>query len=349
MASRSFAALRQGARGTLDVPVAALAGLSVAVIAFAMPGDLLGDLVGATGLPSIVSAAEPPLGFKARIGLGAGGAVLMFAFTFLLLRWLEKFGKRRAAPREEEEELTLEVEGPRLRRRDIHPDAPARPPLLAAHELGEPDLGYEARYVAWPSAPTEAPVAADPAPAPEMPRAPEPHWSEPEPVQSRDDSPAMDDDDSQAAAFALSQRRWTEMEEAEPASEPDFGQPWAVEESSEAEHGFAEEPEPEIVAEPPAPEPEPPAPQWVPEQRFAEANPWSPPEPVAETPEPVAERPQPGSIPDLMARLEQGLARRRVVPEAPVAAAPEPAVPPADNDRLQNAIDSLQRFASRQD
>jgi hypothetical protein len=56
-----------------------------------------------------------------------------------------------------------------------------------------------------------------------------------------------------------------------------------------------------------------------------------------------------------MERLEQGLARRRFTPPQPAAAPTERVVPqppsanePSD-DRLQSAIDSLQRFASRQD
>ena len=62
----------------------------------------------------------------------------------------------------------------------------------------------------------------------------------------------------------------------------------------------------------------------------------------------------PTSIAALMDRLEQGLARRRMIEPAPAAPAgppqvfpeaPEPAEP-AD-DRLQSAIASLQRLAAR--
>jgi len=67
------------------------------------------------------------------------------------------------------------------------------------------------------------------------------------------------------------------------------------------------------------------------------------------------------SVAELMARLERGLARRQPAAERPVESAAETllrskparrARPAAevdsDDDRLQSAIDSLQRFASRQ-
>ena len=338
MASRSFASLAGGARSTLDVPVAALAGLAVAVVAFAAPADLLGNLVTATGLPSVVAAAEPPLGFKARIGLGAVGATAVFAFTFLLLRWLERNGARRASQFEEEDTLELEVEAPRLRRRDIHPDAPARAPLLAAHELGEPDFEGEESFdarAAWPS----------PEPAP----APEPAWEETaDPVQRAEtfaypsavDADPVASDSDQASAYALSQPRWPDPVEPEPA--PIEAPAWSP-----------SEPEPASAEIAPAPHESPLPPVHEPEQAAAAPNPWSP-EPQAP---PAANEdslapPAPGSIAELMERLERGLARRRIAPEPAAEADVEidaPATAEPADDRLQNAINSLQRFASRQD
>lgn len=129
--SRSFA----GSGGhALDAPVAALAGLSVAFLAFAAPADLLGDMVAASGLPSLVPAAAPPLGFSARIGLAAAGAVGAFALAFLLLRWLGQVGTRPVGEATEADG----AEPLRVRRRDFHPDAAPRPPLFAVAELGEP-------------------------------------------------------------------------------------------------------------------------------------------------------------------------------------------------------------------
>jgi hypothetical protein len=62
--------------------------------------------------------------------------------------------------------------------------------------------------------------------------------------------------------------------------------------------------------------------------------------------EPAAE----ASLPELMRRLEQGLVRRRTrlifAPAQQQAPAPQ-VFPEANDDRLQSAIDSLQRFAAR--
>src|SRR5687768_2920523 len=204
-ASRIFSVFQGSGRNTLDVPVAALAGLAVAFLTFAAPAGLLAEIVGASGLASILPAAEPPLGMKARLGIGAGGAVLVFAIAFLLLRWLDRFGTRRA---EEAEEATI-LETPRLRRRDIHPDAPARAPLLAVHELGEPELELDEIDTKTPAPWLEpaSPVAADLPPEPQ----PQATWGgEREALQEPpQDSP------SQADAYALSQRIWSE----EPATD----------------------------------------------------------------------------------------------------------------------------------
>ena len=214
--------LRGGDGNALDAPVAALAGLSVAFLAFAAPADIIADLVAGTGLASVIPAAEPPLGMKARFLLGASGALATFGLVFLLLRWLDRVGSSEERTRSPGEER----EAPRLRRRDIHPDAPPRPPLYAGADLGEP-IGEEV-----------------------------------EPVFLRE--------------------------------EPEEG----------------------------------PAPILLPEGNEA-----------AEAPE---------AIPDLMKRLEQGLARRRTAAE-PTQITDPPALetnPP--EDRLQSAIESLQRLASRQ-
>lgn len=236
--SRPFSDTMRGVgRNALDLPVAGFAAAAVAFLAFAMPGDLLTELVGASGLPSILPAAEPPLGYKARIGVGIIGAAVVFVLVFMLLRFLDRTGydaaERKAAP---------EPEAPRARRRDFHPDAPAPRPICATREFGEP-------------APPVTP--------------PTPLW----------------------------------LDAAEP------------------------EPEAEAVQEP-VPEP------------AAEAVPEPVPEP-APPPEPT------GSLAELMARLEQGLQRQRIAPGA-AQAAPAPRVfPEANDDRLQSAIDSLQRLAAR--
>ncbi len=216
--------LRLSGRGAIDLPVAALAALSVAFVAFAAPAGLLGELVALTGLPAILPAAAPPLGATARIALALGGSAIVFGLVLALLGWLDRF----AAPRPPR--FVPQPESPRLRRRDLHPDAPAVKPVSAARDFG----AFEA------------------APAPEA--GPE--------------------------------------SEAEPEAEP-------------------------VVEAAPLPSP---AAFVLPEAT--------------------------DSLPNLMARLEQGLARREAAPAPRAAPSPRPAGPA--NDRLQSAIESLQRLAARQ-
>src|SRR5690348_10187567 len=128
MAARPFKSLFRGAgRNALDLPVAGLAALAAAFTTFVVPQDLLSRIVVATGLPSLLSAAQPPLGLTARVAIAVGGAVLVFGLVFLLLRLLDRSGMNAAA--EEEAETP-----PRLRRRDIHPDAPTPRPISAARD-----------------------------------------------------------------------------------------------------------------------------------------------------------------------------------------------------------------------
>ena len=227
IAARPFQDRMRGfGRNALDLPVAALAGLAVAFVAFAMPADLLTGLVESSGLPAILAAAEPPLGFKARTGVGLAGGLAAFALGFALLRLIDRTGLER--PKRAE---AAGDDMPRLRRRDVHPDAPVRRPISAARDLGEP---------------------APPQPAPAQ------------------------------------------------------------------------------------------APAWLAEPEAAPA------------PAPAPTASAPASLDDLMARLEQGLARRRsrqiFAPPQPQTqpAAPQP-FPMAGDDRLQSAIDSLQRLAARGD
>ena len=319
MVSRPFSGAARGVgRNALDLPVAAFAAVAVAFLAFAMPSDLLTNLVGSSGLPSILPAAEPPLGFKARIGVGAAGAVLVFALVFALLRLLDRSGLDSKARDE------MPPEGPRARRRDYHPDAPAPRPISAARDFGEP--------------------------AP--PIAPKPPWLEPADVEP------------EPLAFQ------PESEEIDP--EPTACEPRPFE--------FRQEPEP--IASPA--EPEPFEFRREPEPAARQAEPvHAEPEPIAFEPGPAPAVDGSASIAELMARLERGLARARtgqdMAPPAPIEPSPapppaEPAPPPAaeippvepapppdippppppqvfpeaNDDRLQSAIESLQRLTSRQ-
>jgi hypothetical protein len=165
---------RNAARGAIDLPVAALAAVSVGFVAFAMPANLFDGAIAATGLPSVLSAAQPPLGSTARLLVVVVAAIATFALVFALLRLLDRRGivaPTRAPARARMREVlgeAEEVEGPRLRRADHHPDAPARRPILAGSELGEPNL-------ARPYPQRRAP---EPEPMPEPEPEPEPEIAE---------------------------------------------------------------------------------------------------------------------------------------------------------------------------
>jgi hypothetical protein len=136
---------------SVDLPMAGLAALSVAFIAYAMPNALFTDVIQASGLPSLLPAAQPPLGTTARIAVVAAGAIATFVFTWLVLRAL-------GAPSPARRRESLEVEMPplRLRRADSHPDAPTRRPIIAGLELGEPVLVEEDPAVQEQPEPAEA-------------------------------------------------------------------------------------------------------------------------------------------------------------------------------------------------
>lgn len=115
---------------------AALFGLG----SLAIPGSVLGSVVVKTGLPALVPAAAPPLGFTAHLlvafALALFGAALGLALALRL---------RPAAPTEAR---TVEVVAPvaqpeaedvyKVRARDAHPDAPPRRPLVLTEAFADP-------------------------------------------------------------------------------------------------------------------------------------------------------------------------------------------------------------------
>jgi hypothetical protein len=123
-------------RSALDLPVAGLAALALAFAAFTIPDALLGRAVEATGLPTILTAAQPPLGTTARVLLAVSGALAAFVLAFALLRWLDGFAGRPPVP--VSVDVAPESDAPRIHRADAHPDAPPRRPISAARDLGEP-------------------------------------------------------------------------------------------------------------------------------------------------------------------------------------------------------------------
>lgn len=328
MAAKLSNKLFRGAgRNALDLPVAGLSALAAAFAAFAIPQDILSRAVIATGLPRLLSAAQPPLGLTARVALAIGGAAIVFGLVFLTLRLLDRSGLGGTEDKGEN------LAGPRVRRRDGHPDAPAPRPISAARDLGEP-----------------AP--------PSTPHAEVPRW--------------LDEAKLTPPSFGAETEGEPEAGiELEPEPEPEL----LIEPQAEAAPEAWRAPEPVVFPEvAAAPEPEPvlevapepeaelgPVLEVAPEPE-PEIEPEPEPMPVAvSTPPSVPQVEMPTSIADLMERLEQGLARRRMIgpaqlpAEAPAVAeapqvlpeAPEAREPEAADDRLQSAIASLQRLAAR--
>jgi len=152
-----------------DAGLAALASVSAGFVAFAMPEPLFTGLIQATPLPDLLPAARPPLGETARLTVVAAAALLAFALAWTLMAAIDRVPARRKP------EAEPEAEAPRLRRADSHPDAPARRPLVAGRDLGEPlelDESLRAPVDEFPEA--EAEPDRRPLPRFLVPQAPEP-------------------------------------------------------------------------------------------------------------------------------------------------------------------------------
>lgn len=380
-------------KASLDAAMAALAALSVGFVIMVMPAAVFGALVVTSGLPALVPAAAPPLGDIARIGWALALAAGAFALVWLMLRALgkgsppAKAAARDAAPAPVaqpeaeappgrrnrafggmanlEPEAAPEPPAPRLRRADAHPDAPARRPLFAGSDLGEPVADHdetESDAEGWNDADSD-------------------EWPAPLPQFIADDMArsVYDSDIHPGHGEAAADDDVTDSEEpagfvdADPAAP--FDEPAApvadivptVEHEPFATDDFAPAPAAFEPAEPFAEEDfmaPPPADPVADEAPFAEQPGVRPRvkkpldlsayEPETDESalddEPATEE----SIAELMQRLEQGVARRGAGSDAgPTDYAPlqarAPARPGDDDpidDRLRNALDDLQRRAS---
>lgn len=128
-----------------NLGLAAFAGGAVALFLASMPADLFEELVAMSGISDLVAAAQPPLGTTARLAVSAfaGGAV--FLLVLMLLRMLDPPAAI-ALQVPADEPLDEAWEPARVRRADVHPDAPTRRPIFAGHEFGEPaDLAFLSR------------------------------------------------------------------------------------------------------------------------------------------------------------------------------------------------------------
>ncbi len=130
----------------LDLAMAAFAGTAAGFVMFAMPDWQFNSIVELSGLPLVLSAAQPPLGTTARAAAVIAAAVGTWTLVWLVLRALSK---KPAEPKRRSKPVEIDVPMPRIRRADAHPDAPARRPILAGLELGVP-LDGEPRQEAEP-------------------------------------------------------------------------------------------------------------------------------------------------------------------------------------------------------
>ena len=96
-----------------------------------LPSTLFERIIVATGLPAILPAAAPPLGFTARAMIALVATCAGLAIGLVLAR-------RVAASQQPEQARTRDLQ---LNTADRHPDAPAKRPISARSELGSEGLG----------------------------------------------------------------------------------------------------------------------------------------------------------------------------------------------------------------
>ena len=204
---------------SLETMVAAGAAVITGAAVYLMPVDLLQNAVIASGLPSLLPPLDPPLGSRAKIGLALVAAGFAFGLVALLVRLLvgkpkakvsgtaRLFERKRTAKPKPVAAVAEDApDAPKLRRRDRHPDAPARAPLSIGREIGSPESPPMPRFA------KEEPVFA-----------PEPVY-EPEPVAEAYDEPVFKEPVFEEPVFEAPVFAEPEPVEADdvPAFEPHF-------------------------------------------------------------------------------------------------------------------------------
>ena len=340
MALRPSFRLRAGA---FDLAIALFAAGSIGFAAFAMPEWRLNALLEASGLPQILPAARPPLGLTARLGSAALFALVAFGGVLMLMRLLDRLPSRTAkGPVEEEVPFEPMI---RLRRSDAHPDNPARRPLVAGRELGEPFDELVLRK------PDRAERNEEPTTGFGKGRA-LPAFLTP------DDAPSAESwrtDEEVVDYVELS------AEEAVARVEPDapfddLAEPIVSDPLSPAFRPAVPDAAPAEPSPKPAPEPiafgdvaEPASGyEQVEAAAFEDsAPPVGAEAPIAPSPEPARAEPAEESISALMARLDAGLRRREQAPSTGQPASPTASGGDDIADRLRNAMTDLQKLTAR--
>ena len=116
--------------------VATMLGLALAFFCFAMPIAQVERIVMASGLPSLLAAAHPPLGTKAQALFSLGSGVA--AAIAVVLGFAALGGSRPLPDRPIADPAIPDDMIPRQRAADAHPDAPARRPIFAGKDFGDP-------------------------------------------------------------------------------------------------------------------------------------------------------------------------------------------------------------------
>ncbi|MBC2778421.1 hypothetical protein [Parasphingopyxis marina] len=326
------------------VPVAsAISGLIVAALILMIPNPLFEAFIVRTGLPDIFSAAEPPLGARARIYLALIAALIVTTGAWIALSVV--VGRKRRTPRADfgyHYDAEEAEEQPVRRRADFHPDAPYRRPIMAGDDLGAPldlvDVVPEDFEEEEPLELSMADILEDEVPAAEE---AEPEIAEPEPAPQPALEPELESE------FAQAPEADEEPLAADPVAEP-------VAEESDEEPIFTVPLRPRETEAAQAPEP----------TQEPLAEPVVQPAPVQ-----AEAKPQPGDaraeLAELVTRLEAGLERRRAHKGGTAQAASQtesPATSPATsnvtphpvaepgNDReaaLREALDALQKLTAK--
>lgn len=306
------AAVRRASRGGLDVPVAAFAAAAAGVAMFIVPIGMIEDVVLDSGLGSVFSPLTPPLGMKARAGVGLIAAAVIF---FLVLKLMRALGGEPAARHDQDEQDEI-APAPRLRRRDKHPDAPARAPFSVTRDLS--DAPAEPRIQ-----PNQAVELAEPVAAAEPRRRRAPLTELLAAEAKADETEEQEEAHAQAAVPESVSRPQSEpLPEPAQAAFENLGELLAEQSparSSETEVDL--EPEPEVGA---ADQPRV-RPAWLAPDSAVEGE----------------------SISALVDRLERAMERKRrdVRVSAPAEAVPGENAPM--DARLRSALEELKRFAPR--
>jgi len=138
----AHALIRTIDRWRFERPLALVLGLAAAFAVWAIPPELLGG------------AFAPPLG---RLAVAVAAGLILGVIGYIAMRRPSPPRDSEADPIDEEPETPVPAERlVRLRRADLHPDAPPRQPIHASRDLGEPFMDVGAFAPPPPPAPAPA-------------------------------------------------------------------------------------------------------------------------------------------------------------------------------------------------